>query len=84
MSPAYAALAGVSKFTKSRPDKTFQAIVKGGFGAALDRCEISIPVLAEAVDGWSASCFSDRFKRQPLSGIMTQDYLGPVPRRRRS
>lgn len=68
---------GVSKFAKARPDKTFQAIVKESFDAAM----ADVPLLPhEAISGSVASYFSDHFQRQLMSGIMAQDYLGLCPR----
>jgi acetyl-CoA C-acetyltransferase len=70
----------VSKFTKARPDKTFQGIVKEAYDYALEDIGIDHPQFFELVDGSVASYFSDHFTRQLMAGIMAQDYLGLVPK----
>jgi acetyl-CoA C-acetyltransferase len=70
----------VSKFSKSRPDKTFQAIVKEAYDYALQDIEIDFPTFTRLVDGSVASYFSDHFTRQLMAGIMAQDYLGLCPK----
>lgn len=77
MRDVYMLAGGVSKFAKARPDKTFQAVVKVSFDAAM----ADVPALPhEAIDGSIASYFSDHFQRQLMSGIMAQDYLGLCPK----
>lgn len=55
MRSVYAITGGVSKFTKARPDKTFQAIVKEAYDYSLDDIGISHPRFLEVVDGSVAS-----------------------------
>lgn len=71
---------GVSKFAKSRPDKTFQAVVKESYDYALDDLKKPRKEVHDMIDGSTASYFSDHFTRQLMAGIMAQDYLGLVPR----
>lgn len=80
MRSVYAISGGVSKFTKARPDKTFQAIVKEAYDYSLADISISHPRFLEVVDGSVASYFSDHFTRQLMAGIMAQDYLGFCPK----
>jgi acetyl-CoA C-acetyltransferase len=80
MRPVYVISGGVSKFTKSRPDKTFQAIVKEAYEYALQDIGVDHPTFTELVDGSVASYFSDHFTRQLMAGIMAQDYLGLCPK----
>ncbi len=80
MRPVYVVSGGVSKFTKSRPDKTFQAIVREAYDYALGDITIAFPAFTELVDGSVASYFSDHFTRQLMAGIMVQDYLGLCPK----
>ncbi|MBC8509718.1 MAG: thiolase domain-containing protein [Anaerolineales bacterium] len=80
MRPVYAISGGVSKFTKSRPDKTFGAIVKEAYDYAIDDIGLDFPTFTRLVDGSVASYFSDHFTRQLMAGIMAQDYLGLVPK----
>ena len=80
MRSVYAISGGVSKFTKARPDKTFQAIVKEAYDYTLKDIGISHPRFLEVVDGSVASYFSDHFTRQLMAGIMAQDYLGFCPK----
>lgn len=76
MRDVYMIAGGVSKFTKARPDKTFQAMVRESFDYAM----ADVPRLKlENIDGSVASYFSDHFQRQLMSGIMAQDYLSLVP-----
>ncbi len=75
--PVYMVSGGVSKFTKARPDKTFQAMTKEAFDYAMN----DVPNLTmDMIDGSVASYFSDHFTRQLMAGIMVQDYLGLCPR----
>ena len=76
----YMVSGGVSKFAKSRPDKTFQAIVKEAYDYALGDLKIPAKEVHDRIDGSTASYFSDHFTRQLMAGIMVQDYLGLVPR----
>jgi acetyl-CoA C-acetyltransferase len=80
MRPVYAISGGVSKFTKARPDKTFQAVVKEAYDYAIDDIGLDHPQFVELVDGSVASYFSDHFSRQLMAGIMVQDYLGLCPK----
>ena len=80
MRPVYAISGGVSKFAKSRPDKTYQAVVKEAYDYAINDLEISFPAFTEIVDGSVASYFSDHFTRQLMAAIMAQDYLGLCPK----
>jgi len=77
MRDVYMVAGGVSKFTKARPDKTFQPMVKEAFDYAMnDAPNLTI----DQIDGSVASYFSDHFQRQLMSGIMVQDYLGLCPK----
>lgn len=80
MRAVYAVSGGVSKFAKSRPDKTFQAIVKEAYDYAIQDIGLEFGQFNEIVDGSVASYFSDHFQRQLMSGIMAQDYLGLCPK----
>ncbi|MFP3854397.1 MAG: thiolase C-terminal domain-containing protein [Anaerolineales bacterium] len=80
MRPVYVASGGVSKFTKARPDKTFQAIVKEAYDQAIADIELDFESFTAIVDGSVASYFSDHFTRQLMAGIMAQDYLGLCPK----
>ncbi len=80
MRPVYVVSGGVSKFAKSRPDKTFQAIVKEAYDYCLQDIHIDFEAFNEIVDGSVASYFSDHFTRQLMAGIMAQDYLGLAPK----
>jgi acetyl-CoA C-acetyltransferase len=80
MRPVYALSGGVSKFSKARPDKTFQAIVKEAYDYAISDIELDFPTFTSIVDGSVASYFSDHFSRQLMAGIMAQDYLGLCPK----
>jgi acetyl-CoA C-acetyltransferase len=80
MRSVYVVSGGVSKFTKARPDKTFQAIVKEAYDYALEDIGLEHPAFFEVVDGSVASYFSDHFSRQLMAGIMAQDYLGLLPK----
>jgi acetyl-CoA C-acetyltransferase len=80
MRSVYAVSGGVSKFTKARPDKTFQAVVKEAYDYALLDMGLSHRHFLEVVDGSVASYFSDHFSRQLMAGIMVQDYLGLCPK----
>ena len=76
----YVVSGGVSKFAKSRPDKTFQGIVKEAYDYAVADIGLDIPAFNSAVDGSVASYFSDHFNRQLKAGAMVQDYLGLCPK----
>jgi acetyl-CoA C-acetyltransferase len=80
MRPVYAISGGVSKFTKARPDKNFQAIVKEAYDYAIADIGLDFGTFNQLVDGSVASYFSDHFSRQLMAGIMVQDYLGLVPK----
>jgi acetyl-CoA C-acetyltransferase len=80
MRTVYAVSGGVSKFTKTRPDKTFQAVVKEAYDYAIADLGLEFPKFTELVDGSVASYFSDHFARQLMAGIMAQDYLGLCPK----
>jgi acetyl-CoA C-acetyltransferase len=80
MRPVYALSGGVSKFSKARPDKTFQAIVKEAYDYAISDIGLDFPTFTSVVDGSVASYFSDHFSRQLMAGIMAQDYLGLCPK----
>lgn len=80
MRPVYSIAGGVSKFTKARPDKTFQAIVKEAYDYAIDDLGLEHRQFIEIVDGSVASYFSDHFTRQLKAGTMVQDYLGLIPK----
>ena len=51
MRSVYVVSGGVSKFTKARPDKTFQAIVKEAYDYALADVSLAHPRFLEIVDG---------------------------------
>lgn len=80
MRPVYAVSGGVSKFTKARPDKTFQGLVKEAYDYAIRDLGLDHRKAYELIDGSVASYFSDHFQRQLMSGIMVQDYLGLCPK----
>ena len=80
MRPVYAVSGGVSKFAKSRPDKTFQAVIKEAYDYAIQDLGMDFPAFTEVVEGSVASYFSDHFSRQLMAGIMAQDYLGLCPK----
>ncbi|MEN8241743.1 MAG: thiolase domain-containing protein [Chloroflexota bacterium] len=80
MRPVYAVSGGVSKFAKSRPDKTFQAIIKEAYDYAINDIGLDFPTFTRLVDGSVASYFSDHFSRQLMAAIMAQDYLGLCPK----
>jgi acetyl-CoA C-acetyltransferase len=80
MRPVYAISGGVSKFAKSRPDKTFQAVIKEAYDYAIDDLQISFSDFTRITDGSVASYFSDHFSRQLMAAIMAQDYLGLCPK----
>jgi acetyl-CoA C-acetyltransferase len=80
MRPVYAVSGGVSKFTKARPDKTFQAVIKEAYDYAIADLGLDFQQFTEMVDGSVASYFSDHFTRQLMAGIMAQDYLGLCPK----
>ncbi len=80
MRSVYAVSGGVSKFTKARPDKTFQAVVKEAYDYAIADVGLDHRQFIELVDGSVASYFSDHFSRQLMAGIMVQDYLGLCPK----
>jgi len=80
MRPVYAVSGGVSKFTKARPDKSFQALVKEAYDDAIRDIGMAFQQFTELVDGSVASYFSDHFSRQLMAGIMAQDYLGLCPK----
>jgi len=80
MRPVYTVSGGVSKFTKARPDKTYQAVVKEAYDYAIEDISLTFRQFNELVDGSVASYFSDHFTRQLMAAIMAQDYLGLCPK----
>ena len=78
MRDVFAVSGGVSKFTKARHDKTFQAVVKEAVVYAVEDIGIEYPKFIELVDGSVASYFSDHFQRQLMSGIWSKTILGCV------
>lgn len=76
----YIVSGGVSKFSKARTDKTFQAIVKEAYDAAVQDLGLEVRRFNELVDGSVASYFSDHFTRQLKAASMVQDYLGLCPK----
>jgi acetyl-CoA C-acetyltransferase len=80
MRPVYVVSGGVSKFTKARPDKTFQAVIKEAYDDAIADLGLDFTTFTQQVDGSVASYFSDHFARQLMAGIMAQDYLGLCPK----
>src|SRR3989338_2915865 len=78
--PVYVVAAGVSKFAKARPDKTFQAIVKEAVAYSVTDIGIEYGKFVELVDGAVASYFSDHFLRQLKAAAMCQDYLNLCPK----
>jgi acetyl-CoA C-acetyltransferase len=80
MRPVYVVSGGVSKFTKARPDRTFQAIVKESYDAALQDLGLEWGRANELIDGTVGSYFSDHFMRQLKAATMVQDYLGLCPK----
>jgi acetyl-CoA C-acetyltransferase len=80
MRTVYAISGGVSKFSKSRPDKSFAALVKEAYDYAIQDIGLTFPQFTELVDGSVASYFSDHFSRQLMAAIMAQDYLGLCPK----
>jgi len=80
MRPVYVISGGVSKFAKSRPDKTFQALVKEAYDAAIQDIGMETSAFTRLADGSVASYFSDHFTRQVMAGSMVQDYLGLCPK----
>ena len=71
---------GVSKFAKSRSDKTFQALVKEAYDYAISDLKLSAAEVHKKIDGSVGSYFSDHFARQVMAVSMIQDYLGLIPR----
>jgi acetyl-CoA C-acetyltransferase len=80
MRTVYAISGGVSKFTKARPDKTFQAVVKEAYDYAIQDIGLEFRQFTQVVDGSVVSYFSDHFSRQLMAGIMATDYLGLCPK----
>ncbi len=80
MRPVYIVSGGVSKFSKARPDVTFQRMVKEAYDYALRDIGLEPRKAFEIVDGTIASYFSDHFTRQLKAGSMVQDYLGLCPK----
>jgi acetyl-CoA C-acetyltransferase len=80
MRPVYAISGGLSKFAKTRPDKTFQAVIKEAYDYAIADIGLGFETFTRIVDGSVASYFSDHFTRQLMAGIMAQDYLGLCPK----
>ncbi len=71
---------GVSKFTKARPDRTFQPMVKEAYDYLLNDIGLDFKQAAELIEGSTSSYFSDHFNRQLMGGAMTTDYLGLCPK----
>jgi len=80
MRTVYVVSGGVSKFTKARPELTFQGIVKEAFDYCVKDIGLEPKQAIDLIDGSVASYFSDHFQRQLMSGIMAQDYLGLCPK----
>jgi len=80
MRPVFVVSGGVSKFTKARPDRTFQPIVKEAFDQALEDIGLDFGRANELIDGTVGSYFSDHFMRQLKAATMVQDYLGLCPK----
>ena len=80
MRNVYVVSGGVSKFTKARPDVTFQPMVKEAYDYILNDLGLTQPQAFELIDGTVCSYFSDHFARQLMAGIMVQDYLGLCPK----
>ncbi|MCE5243087.1 MAG: hypothetical protein ABFD98_02950 [Syntrophobacteraceae bacterium] len=80
MRTVYAVSGGVSEFSKARPDRTFQAIVKEACDAVILDIGLDFGKFTELADGLVASYFSDHFTRQLMAGIMAQDYPGLCPK----
>jgi len=76
----YVVSGGVSRFTKARPDVTFQPMVKEAYDYTLNDLGLNHRQAFELIDGTVASYFSDHFARQLMAGIMVQDYLGLCPK----
>ncbi len=76
----YMVSGGVSKFTKARKDKTFQAIVKEAYDYTVSNLKIPRKEIHQRIEATTASYFSDHFTRQLMAGIMVQDYLGLIPK----
>ncbi len=77
MRPVYMVAGGITKFSKSSPNKDFRYLVK----EAVDKAMGDVPNLTlDQVDGSVCSYFSDHFTRQLMAGIMVQDYLGLTPK----
>jgi len=77
MRPVYMVAGGITKFSKSSPNKDFRYMVKEAF----DQAMADVPDLTlDRIDGSVASYFSDHFTRQLMAGIMVQDYLGLTPK----
>lgn len=71
---------GVSKFTKSRDDVTFEKMVFEAFDNARKDLGVTHEEFMKLVDGGVGSYFSDHFSRQLMSGIMAHGYLGFCPK----
>lgn len=68
---------GITKFSKSSPQKDFRYMAKEAF----DQAMADVPNLTlDMIDGSVVSYFSDHFTRQLMAGIMVQDYLGLTPK----
>ena len=80
MRNVYVVSGGVSRFTKARPDVTFQPMVKEAYDYTLNDLGLNHRQAFELIDGTVASYFSDHFARQLMAGIMVQDYLGLCPK----
>jgi acetyl-CoA C-acetyltransferase len=80
MRPVYAVSGGVSKFAKTRLDKTFQAVLIEAYDYVITHLGLDFQTFTNLVDGSVSSYFSDHFTRQLRAGIMAQDYLGLCPK----
>ncbi|MDI6812608.1 MAG: thiolase domain-containing protein [Desulfitobacteriaceae bacterium] len=77
MKPVYMIGGGITKFSKSSPQKDFRYMAKEAF----DQAMADVPNLTlDMIDGSVVSYFSDHFTRQLMAGIMVQDYLGLTPK----
>ena len=77
MKPVYMISGGITKFSKTRPNKDFRLMVK----EAYDYARQDVPHLSkDMIDGAVGSYFSDHFTRQLQAASMVQDYLGLCPK----
>lgn len=77
MRPVYLIAGGVSRFAKTRHDKTFSTLAREALDVALS----DLPRLSrEQIDGSVIASFSDHFTRQGMAALMAHDQLGLAPR----